>query len=230
MLIPIVLLLGLAVGLFGWRTNFSFDPTHLLTAPQPTATGGSRPPSPPAESTNRADEVEEAADALESCRERVQAGAAVIKAAETGVGNWSDHVEAQTKANRDRITVTMLDKVFAETRDAGPEDQRRYAKARKAYRAADASCEPVPAAPEDQAADLASCRERAEVQERVVRAAQPAMNDWKAHLEQMERSERNPSPDDQEDWLRAWRAAPPNIKAFNRALEKFEQDESRCAD
>ena len=226
MLIPLALLLAIAVGLFGWRTDFSFDPTALVTGPSPSVTISSAPPSTP-----DTEQAQEAADALKSCRERVQAADQVIEAAETGVGNWSDHVEAQTKANRDKITVTMLDKVFDETRKAGPEDQRRYDKAREAYRSADASCEPVPTATKAQAADLSSCRDRAEAQAPVLRAARPAMADWKRHLDQMEHSRMNPSPNDQEEWLKAWRAAPTNINAFDKAMKKFEdEDTPRCAD
>jgi hypothetical protein len=158
----------------------------------------------------------------------VQAGEEIIRAADTGVGHWSDHVEAQTKANRDKITVTMMDKIFDKTREAGPSDQEHYQKARKAYEEADGSCEPVKAAPAKIRANLRACRERGQRQEAVLRAAEPAMADWKSHLAQMEHSREHPQPDDQEVWLRTWKAAPPHIDAFERALERFHDDESSC--
>ena len=231
-LIPLLLLLGLAVGLFGWRTNYTFDLAHLVTPTTPTPTASSSPsPSPraPAPTADRLEQTRRATNALRSCRTRVEAADAVIEAADTGVGNWSEHVEAQTRANRDKITITMLDKVFDKTRDAGPEDQERYSETRENYREAEGSCEPVGAASEDQAAALENCQERAEAQKRVMRAAEPAMADWESHLRQMKHSEEHPGPDAQEAWLEAWRAAPPNINAFTEAVKGFEDDAPRCA-
>ncbi len=230
-LIPLVLLLGVAVALLGWRTNYTFDFASVLTptAPTPTAsTSTSTRPSTPAPTADRSERARKATNALRSCRTRVKAADTVIEAADTGIGNWSEHVEAQTKANRDKITITMLDKVFDRTRDAGPEDQKRYSKARENYREAKGACEPVAAAPKDVAAALANCQERVEAQERVMRAAEPAMADWKSHLEQMKQSDKHPGRDAQEAWLKAWQAAPPNINAFTKAVEDFEDDAPRC--
>jgi hypothetical protein len=230
-LIPLVLLLGVAILLFGWRTNYTFDVASLVPpttpTPTPTATSSLRP-STPTPTVDRSNSKRKATNALRSCNTRVKAGDAVIGAADTGVGHWSEHVEAQTKANRDKITITMLDKVFDKTRDAGPEDQKRYSKARDEHREAKGSCKPVAGAPKDLAAALKHCQERAKAQERVMRAAEPAMADWKDHLEQMKHSEEHPSPGDQEAWLKAWRAAPPNINAFDEAMKDF-KDAPRCA-
>lgn len=230
-LIPLVLLLAVAIGLFGWRTDFSFDPASLVAGRAPTGTGSTPPPSPAGGGGRVTEQTQQATHALESCRKRVSAGDAVIKAARTGVGHWSDHVEAQTKADRDKITITMLDKVFDKTREAGPADQKRYAKARTTYRSADGSCKAVPGAPKDQAADLSTCGKRADAQKPVLRAAEPAMEDWKSHLDQMAHSRKHPSPGDQEAWRKAWRAAPPNIHAFEKAIKKFRDgDTASCAD
>jgi hypothetical protein len=226
-LIPLVLLLGIAVGLFGWRTNNKFDLASQVTT-TPTASTSPRL-STPTPTADRSEQTRKARNALRSCRTRVKAGDAVLEAADTGVGNWSEHVEAQTKANRDKITITMLDKVFDKTRDAGPEDQKRYSKRRENYREAEGSCKPVTPAPKDVATALANCQKRVKAQNRVMRAAEPAMDDWKTHLEQMKHSEKHPGLDAQKAWIKAWRAAPPNINAFNKAMRGFEDAAPRCA-
>ena len=226
-LIPLVVLLGIAAGLVAWRTSFSFDVAGLL---RPSAASTAPVPSTPASPTaDSSAQVSRATEALQTCRERVEAADALLKAADTGIGHWSQHVQAQTKADRNRISVTMLDRVFEKTREAGPADRKRYARARKAYDAVDGSCASVPGAPAELAADLTSCSTRAEAQKRLLRAAEPAMADWKAHLAKMERSAEDPQPDDQAVWLRDWRAAPPHLGAYTEAVQKFEDDAPRCS-
>jgi hypothetical protein len=234
-LIPLVLLVGIAVGLFGWRTNYTFDLASLVTPAKSTSTASTIPRlsttprlSTPAPTADPSEQTRKVTNAMRSCSTRVEAADAVIEAADTGVGHWSEHVAAQTKADRGKITITMLNKVFAKTRGAGPEDQKRYAKAREGYRAADGSCKPVATASKDGAAALASCQKRFKAQERVMRAAEPAMADWKNHLEQMKHSKEHPGPDAQKIWLKAWRAAPPNINAFTAAMKGFEGGAPRC--
>ena len=225
-LIPLVVLLGIAAGLVAWRTNLSFDVAGLLR-PGAASTGPvpSTPPSSPADGSAQ---VSRATEALRTCRQRVDAGDALLEAADTGIEHWSQHVQAQTKADRSRISVTMLDRVFQKTREAGPADRRQYDRARKAYQAVDGSCASVRGAPAELAADLTSCSTRVKAQERLLRAAEPAMADWKAHLAKMERSAKDPQPDDQAVWLRDWRAAPPHLDAYAEAVQKFEDDAPRC--
>ena len=226
-LIPLVVLLGIAAGLVAWRTSFSFDVAGLLrpsaasTAPAPRTS-----PRPTADSSAQ---VSRATEALRTCRERVEAADALLEAADTGIGHWSQHVEAQTKADRNRISVTMLDQMFAKTREAGPADRKRYARARKAYDEVEGRCTSLPGAPAELAADLTSCSTRAKAQERLLRAAEPAMADWMAHLGKMRRSAENPQPDDQAVWLRDWRAAPPHLDAYTEAAQKFQDDAPRCS-
>jgi len=54
----------------------------------------------------------------------------------------------------------------------------------------------------------------------------PAMRDWQSHLSAMMHSRMEDVPDAEEVWLKAWRAAPPHIRAFQKAERKY--DPPRC--
>ena len=57
-------------------------------------------------------------------------------------------------------------------------------------------------------------------------AAADAMGDWKRHLADMQRSREVHVADAQQIWLKAYRAAPTNLNAYDKALEDF--DAPRC--
>ena len=52
------------------------------------------------------------------------------------------------------------------------------------------------------------------------------MGDWKSHLADMQRSREVHVDNAQQVWLEAYRAAPPNINAYEKALRRF--DPPRC--
>jgi hypothetical protein len=47
------------------------------------------------------------------------------------------------------------------------------------------------------------------------------MGDWKQHLADMQRSAVEHNNDAQEIWIEAYKAAPPNINAYNKAVREF---------
>ena len=55
-----------------------------------------------------------------NCRKAVQARDTVISRAATGIGHWSQHIQAQTDANAGRISVDAMGKIFLRSRLLGP--------------------------------------------------------------------------------------------------------------
>ena len=68
---------------------------------------------------------------------------------------------------------------------------------------------------------LARCAEREKAQDPVLVAADDGMKDWITHLGDMRRSEQGKIHNPQQKWLATWRAAPKNIDAYDKAVEKF---------
>ena len=69
-----------------------------------------------------------ASRALRACRAKVKAADEVLDAAKTGMGHWSEHVQAQTDANSGEITIGEMEDIFQRTMKAGDEDEKRYAR------------------------------------------------------------------------------------------------------
>ncbi len=134
---------------------------------------------------------------------------------------WSAHIQAQTDAFANKITVVELDDIFARTRKAGEEDVKQYAEAVKRYKGMDSSCERVSGAPVSIARQLAGCSGRGRAQRPVLAAAEAGMADWRNHLGDMNRSEKGKIHNPLAKWLRTWRAAPTNITAYKEAVDKF---------
>jgi hypothetical protein len=169
----------------------------------------------------------EAVRAMEACQKRVRAADDVLDEARTGIDHWKAHVDAERRAARGDISVEDRQAIFKETRLKGPADQKRYADAQRAYeRARDAFCGKAEGADAKVAATLSSCRERAVAQGPLMRAAAAAMGDWKSHLADMQRSREVHVDNAQAIWIKAYRAAPKNINAYEKALRDF--DAPRC--
>jgi hypothetical protein len=174
--------------------------------PRPTAT-----PASPA-----------AVQAMNACRNRVRAADEVLRQARPGVQHWAAHVDAERRAAEGDITIAERQRIFRETRLKGPGDQKRYTNALRAYdKLKDARCGKAKGADAQTAATLARCQQRANAQARVMRTAAAAMGDWKQHLADMQRSAVQHNSDAQQVWIEAYKAAPPNIKAYNRAAREF---------
>ena len=164
---------------------------------------------------------------MESCQQRVRAADDVLEEARTGIAHWESHVSAERDAAANKISVAKRQAIFKATRLKGPTDQKRYADAQRAYdRVRDASCGKAKGADAEVTATLATCRERAKAQEPLMAAAAKPMGDWKSHLADMQRSRRVHVNNAQKVWLQAYKAAPPNINAYEKALRNF--DPPRC--
>ena len=144
----------------------------------------------------------------------------MLAAAKTGMQNWSEHIQAQTDANAGKIAVGEMEDIFDRTMKAGDEDERRFSSAVKSYQDEDGSCREVAGASAKLTEQLARCAERGQAQELVLDAAQDGMGDWIEHLGDMRRSEQGKIHNPLQKWLATWRAAPENINAYDRAVDK----------
>jgi hypothetical protein len=233
-IIPLVVAAALLVG--GSFAAVKFWPDATTAGPQPetSATTIEQLPSTaesspsPSASTSQSDDAAAtaaAAQALETCRAKVEAADEVLKQGKTGVEHWAIHVGAQKAYVAGKISVDEMKARFKRTRLKGPEDVKRYDDALSAYQELEGSCEAVEGADEQVAATLASCQKRSKAQPAVMRATAAGMKDWKAHLTFMQRNalhkEGSPS-EAQATWLKQYKAAPKNINAFKKATSNFE--------
>lgn len=217
-------------GVFSGDSTATTTPSVMATAQTADPSDAPTPADDPTDSATpsssaspSASETSSAATrTLDDCRDSVQAADRTITAAKTGIGHWSEHVQAQTDANAGTISVDKMDAIFKRTRLAGPDDTASYAKAVKAMDRAKASCEAPAGAPASVRKQLSTCAERADQQRPVLAAAKDGMDDWESHLAAMMRSRMGHVHDAQGVWIRAWRAAPPHISAFDRAVEDFD--------
>jgi hypothetical protein len=192
-------------------------PTPDRTATPSATASRSATPKPTATPASRA-----AVKALDACRDRVRAADEVLRQARTGVRHWAAHVDAERRAAAGEISSDNQQQIFKETRLQGPGDQKRYADALRAYdKVKDASCGKTKGADAQVAATLVRCQQRASAQRLVMRAAAPAMGDWKQHLADMQRSREVHLENAQQIWIEAYKAAPPNINAYTRAVREF---------
>jgi hypothetical protein len=239
--VPIVIALVLLAGglLAGWRylprewlsagprtspgvaaTESTAAPTSASPTSASTNASSSETPSPtPTQDPNAV----KAQQALAACRAKVDAGDHVIAAAKSGVAHWAGHVDAQRQADLGNIGLEEMAKRFKATRLKGPDDQKRYHEALKAYdKQQDASCDKVAKAPKKIAATLAKCATRSDDQQPVLEAGAAGMKDWAAHLAAMQRNKIQHQANAQQIWVKAYRAAPTHINAFNRALKDYD--------
>jgi hypothetical protein len=239
---PIAVALALVVGGIAYANRSSSDPTDAgpgaassvmgtaSTAAAPSSAASSPTPSSAAPSSSAPSSPQPSAtpdssrakSALTACQKKVRQGDKVLEQAKIGVGHWATHVQAQTDADSSRITIEEMDGKFAKTRLAGPADQKRYADALFDYRKLKGSCAAVEGATKPVATALAKCAERAKEQRPVMTAAAAGMKDWKSHLAAMQRSREGHVENAEAVWLKAWRAAPPHIKAYQKAAAAFD--------
>ncbi len=234
-LVPLVagLVLLLGAGVAAWQ--LWLDPSTTSAQPQssatdspaestsPSLTSATPSPTPTAEASETVDpSTAKAQQALEACQQKVAAGDKVIEEAETGVGHWAAHVEAQRLADEGEIDIDELKARFKATRLKGPEDQKRYRDAVDAYEKEDGSCSGVEDAPEAVAASLEKCASKSSDQEPVMSAGAKGMEDWASHLATMQRNKDGHVSDPQGEWIRAYRAAPTNINGFEKAIDNYD--------
>jgi hypothetical protein len=237
--VPIVIGLALLAGggVAAWQlwpdgstTSAQPQSSVTVTTPEtsapPTSAEPSATPTSTETTTASADpDASQAQAALESCQAKVEAGDAVIDEAKTGVGHWAKHVDSQRQADLGNYTVEEMKAQFKATRLLGPGDQKRYRDAVDEYRSHDGSCEEVSEAPTEIAEALEKCTKRSSAQKPVMEAGKDAMADWASHLADMQRSKAGHFNNPQRVWLRAYRAAPENINAFDRAIDRYNPPE-----
>jgi hypothetical protein len=194
--------------------------TATALSPTPSATTRPSPSATPTRQTRQAQSVDWSAT-VENCRNAVQARDTVIDRAATGIGHWSQHIDAQTDANAGRISVDAMAKTFLRTRLLGPGDVSSYRDALDAARNASGECGPDKGSPSAVGATLAQCAKRLRAQTPVLAAGARGMADWNSHLAAMRRNKQEHVHNAQQVWIDAWRAAPPKIKAFDRAAARF---------
>ena len=227
LIVVALLAVGVVAALRFWPNSLTaIGPT---TSPAAVGTPSAAVPSTPtpsasAERTATATPAgAEAMGAMEACQKRVRAADKVLDEARTGIAHWEAHVGAERVTRAGKISVDDRQRIFKETRLKGPADQKRYADAQRDYeRVRDAYCGKAEGADATVAATLSTCRERADAQAPLMRAADAAMGDWKSHLAAMQRSREIHVDNAEAIWLAAYRAAPKNINAYEKALRKFD--------
>jgi hypothetical protein len=187
------------------------------STPTPVASASAKPSATAAAEANGVDW----SAVVAGCKRSVGARDAVISRAATGIGHWSEHVRAQTDANAGKISVDDMKKSFMRTRLLGPSDVSSYRGALDAAADSSGGCS-AKGAPADVAATLGRCAKRQSAQKPVLVAGARGMNDWTSHLAAMRRNKNGHVHNAQQVWIDAWRAAPPNIKAFDRASATFD--------
>jgi hypothetical protein len=199
------------------------SPAATPTAtPSASATPSDKPSATPKSTPSAANSA--AVEAMNNCRDRVKAADKVLDSARIGVRHWESHVDAERRAEAGTISIDERQDIFKNTRAKGPGDQNRYADALRAYdKVKDASCDKTAGADAKVAATLSSCHARATAQSQVMKTAAAAMGDWKQHLADMQRSRVQHNSDAQQVWLNAYKAAPRNIKPYEKAVRKFQK-------
>ena len=231
-IVPLAVAAALLVG--GSVAAWKFWPSTTTAGPQAessTIAAESQAPSTaessPSPSTTPSTDAASAAaaEALEACQAKVKAADEVRKQGKIGVLHWVAHVQAQTDNFDGKIDVEEMRNRFKETRVKGPADLKHYNEALATYKELDGSCAKVTEADAAVAASLKKCSDRSKALRPVLEATADGMKDWKAHQKQMQANAEHQagSPKEaQAAWLKQYRAAPRNIKAFKKATKNFD--------
>jgi hypothetical protein len=157
-------------------------------------------------------------EAVNKCASDLSAAAKVLSAARLGVHHWHIHVQARTDALADRISGRRLNRIFNRTRLGGPRDQHRYHAAQKGF-SGKLRCDFGPKVTGSDKGLVADCTTRARAADRALSTAAQAMTDWRRHLKRMAmfRHGGMSAHRAQHLWVKAWRTAPVDIAAFQRA-------------
>jgi hypothetical protein len=197
----------------------SLSPDPVSTPSAPSTEASTRPSAAP--KTAPGASAVDWAGVVADCKATVRSRDTVISRAATGIDHWSQHVQAQTDANAGKISVATMKKSFMRTRLLGPSDIARYRDALDSAANNSAGCSTPKAAPADVAAALRPCASRLSAQRPLLTAGARGMGDWSSHLAAMRRNKESHVHNAQQVWVRAWRAAPAHIEAFDNASAKF---------
>jgi len=155
---------------------------------------------------------------VRTCAAELSTADGVVAAADPGVRDWNDHVQARTDMLEGRMSVERMDAIWARTRAAGPGEQETFHAAMNKH--GDMSdCTELKAKAKGAGEPAADCVARATTAERTVAAAEKAMGDWESHLKNMAAyaDGEMDAAMAQDMWVAAWRNAPTHIKAYDDA-------------
>lgn len=166
-----------------------------------------------------------ASAAMVACVAEVEAAEAVVAAARKGIGHWTEHIQAQSDLYSGKNSKKKTAAIFKRTRLAGPADQEAYDDARasfgKVHDRDEGSCADLSTG----AADAVECSTRMDALQAAMQAAKGGMSDWRSHLKAMadHAAKKFGGTHAQMLWERAYKAAPKNIHAFERADKTLEK-------
>jgi len=158
-----------------------------------------------------------AADAaLDRCIEESKSAAAVLAAADAGIQDWRDHVQAQTDGNSGKINVSQMNSIFQRTRLAGPADLAKYDSAVTEFQQLGGACDPMSSATGKVAKSLDACLDLRKIQDTAMASADDAMTDWRDHQTKEGGTDAGHYGESTRDWLHDWRNADKNLDAYDQ--------------
>lgn len=170
-------------------------------------------------------------EAVASCVTQVAAGEKVAEAAAISADHWKTHYSQTIMINAGEIEPEDATEPWAETKAAGPDDQKRFTAAQESYADAEGGCDGVTA--EDagdavDAGDVEDCVTRSEALATVAERGEKVNADWDAHLEQMAVKEDYPADEYYQWWLDVVEKAPDNMDPYEDAVAALE-DAPACS-
>lgn len=192
--------------------------TAGATATPPAATtdpaSASPSPSPTPSPTPSSSDARGVAAALQKCRATISAADAAVAAARTGAAHWAVHTQARTDFLAHKITLAQTNAEFKRTKLLGPSDQKTFADALAAYQKVADGCDRLPSS-----ATATTCSAKAVALHATVDAGHAVMKDWQSHLINMalHADHEMSATQARNEWIAAWKNAPPHLNAFSAA-------------
>lgn len=165
------------------------------------------------------------AKAVSDCRREVGVAESVLAAADNGVRNWRERVDAQSDYSLRRISEKKAKEVWKRTGQAGPSDIAKYQTAKSSLGTNGGACGAAEGAENAQKDQLATCRTRLESVRSALIAADLTMKDWEIHLAATP-SDTHLKRDPEGVWLEAWRNAPRNLGRYSDAMDTLAKTKS----
>ena len=195
----------------------------------PSAAGQSPEAAPSTAESSKEASTPAADAALDRCINESKAADAVLLAADAGVKDWHDHVQAQTDGNSGKISVSEMNAIFQRTRLAGPAELAKYDSAVTDLQQLGGACDPMSGAKGRTAKHLDACLDRRKVQDTAMKAAAGAMTDWRDHQTKEGGTDAGHYGESTRHWLADWRNAPEHIDAYQKE-QKLVAKAPACAD
>ena len=162
---------------------------------------------------------------LRACEKAVEAAERLVSEAGTGADHWRRHVKAYRDVVDGRIPYAAADREWRVTREAGPGDVRRFARAERAYRGVADDCQGVTQeAGAELSATAQACADRRLTAAEAVSSGRRVMAQWDGHLDDMAARVSHRLSDGQARVLlrAAVREAPGRLTTFERAREALD--------